>query len=76
MYSCHSILECYNLFFGVKLSIRSFCFIIIEYLKTAGYLFYMCMFQISLVKEISKKICFDKYGKLFDSEQKIMQIRL
>ena len=28
MYSCHSILECYNLFSGVKLSIRSFCFII------------------------------------------------
>ena len=27
MYSCHSILECYNLFSGVKLSIRSFCFI-------------------------------------------------
>ena len=28
MYSCHSIQECYNLFSGVKLSIRSFCFII------------------------------------------------
>ena len=27
MYCCHSILECYNLFSGVKLSIRSFCFI-------------------------------------------------
>ena len=27
MYTCHSILECYNLFSGVKLSIRSFCFI-------------------------------------------------
>ena len=27
MYSCHTILECYNLFSGVKLSIRSFCFI-------------------------------------------------
>ena len=27
MYSCHSVVECYNLFSGVKLSIRSFCFI-------------------------------------------------
>ena len=27
MYSCHSVLERYNLFSGVKLSIRSFCFI-------------------------------------------------
>ena len=27
MYSCHSILECSNLFSGVKLSIRSFGFI-------------------------------------------------
>ena len=27
MYSCHSILECYNLFSGVRLSMRSFCFI-------------------------------------------------
>ena len=26
VYSCYSILECYNLFSGVKLSIRSFCF--------------------------------------------------
>ena len=26
MYSCHSIPECCNLFSGVKLSIRSFCF--------------------------------------------------
>ena len=26
MCSCHSTLECYNLFSGVKLSIRSFCF--------------------------------------------------
>ena len=25
---CHSILECYNLLSGVKLSIRSFCFIL------------------------------------------------
>ena len=29
MYSCHSILECYNLFSGVGLSMRPFCFIII-----------------------------------------------
>ena len=28
MYSCHSILECYNLFSGVGLSMRSFSFII------------------------------------------------
>ena len=27
MYICHSILECYDLFSGVKLSIKSFCFI-------------------------------------------------
>ena len=27
MYICYSILECYNLFSGVRLSIRSFCFI-------------------------------------------------
>ena len=27
-YMCYSILECYNLFSGVKLSVRSFCFII------------------------------------------------
>ena len=26
MYSCHSNLECYELFSGVKFSIRSFCF--------------------------------------------------
>ena len=26
MYCCHSIPECYNLFSGVKLSIKSFCF--------------------------------------------------
>ena len=30
MYSCHSILECYNLFSGVKLSTRSFCFISVD----------------------------------------------
>ena len=30
MYCCHSILECYNLFSGVKLSIISFCFIILN----------------------------------------------
>ena len=29
MCSCHSILECYNLFSGVKLGVRSFCFAII-----------------------------------------------
>ena len=29
MYHCHSFPECYNLFSGVKLSIRSFCFITI-----------------------------------------------
>ena len=29
MKSCYSILECYNLFSGVKLSIRSFCFIVV-----------------------------------------------
>ena len=29
MYCCHSVLEYYNLFSGVKLSIRSFCFIFI-----------------------------------------------
>ena len=27
VYSCLPLLECYNLFSGVKLSIRSFCFI-------------------------------------------------
>ena len=27
VYCYHSILECYNLFSGVRLSIRSFCFI-------------------------------------------------
>ena len=27
MYCCHSIPECYNMFSGVKLSIRLFCFI-------------------------------------------------
>ena len=26
VYSCHSILECYNLFSGVRFSTRSFCF--------------------------------------------------
>ena len=30
VYSCHSILECYNLSYGVKLSIRSFRFIIVS----------------------------------------------
>ena len=30
MYGCHSILECYNLFSGVKLSIRSFCFVFVS----------------------------------------------
>ena len=33
MSSCYSILECYNLFSGVKLSIRSFYFIIIVALR-------------------------------------------
>ena len=27
MFSCHSLLECYNLFSGVKLSIESFSYI-------------------------------------------------
>ena len=27
MSSCHPVQECYNLFSGFKLSIRSFCFI-------------------------------------------------
>ena len=30
MYCCHSIPECYNLFSGVKLSIRLFCFISVQ----------------------------------------------
>ena len=30
MYCCHSIPECYNLFCGVKLSIRLFCFISVQ----------------------------------------------
>ena len=33
VYSHHSILECYNLFSGVELSMRSFC-VIFEYLKS------------------------------------------
>ena len=36
MYSCHSILECYNLFSGVKLSTRSFCFICLVINGIAG----------------------------------------
>ena len=35
MYGCHSILECYNLSSGVKLSIRSFFFIITQ-MKIGG----------------------------------------
>ena len=34
MYSFHSILECCNLFSGVKLSIRSFCFIFMQSVGT------------------------------------------
>ena len=33
VHSCHSTLECYNLFSGVKLSMRSFCFIPSFFLK-------------------------------------------
>ena len=35
MYSSRSILECYNLFSGVQLSTRSFCFI------TEGFLIFL-----------------------------------
>ena len=34
MYSCHSVLESCNLFSGVKLSIRSFCFIFWQTMQT------------------------------------------
>ena len=30
MFSCYSVLACYNLFSGVKLSIRSGCFISVK----------------------------------------------
>ena len=33
VYSHHSILECYGLFSGVKLSMRSFCVIFVTYLS-------------------------------------------
>ena len=45
MYSSHSILECYDLFSGVKLSIRSFCFIIDRFDKKLDRLF-CCFFII------------------------------
>ena len=40
-YSCHSILECYNLFSGVRLCIRSFCFVTwnnVSYRDTGSYI--------------------------------------
>ena len=38
VYSCHSILECYNLFSEVTLSIRSFCFTYISHIPNGLYL--------------------------------------
>ena len=34
MSGCYSILECYNLFSGAKMSIKSFCFIILLTVNT------------------------------------------
>ena len=36
VYSHHSILECYNLFSGVELSMRSFCVICSSFMKIFG----------------------------------------
>ena len=33
MYSCYYILECYNLFSGIKLSMRSFYFILLRWMQ-------------------------------------------
>ena len=48
VYSWHSILECYNLFSGVKLSIRLFCFLI-------GFIF-SCSICASEMMEQSRKV--------------------
>ena len=47
MYSCHSISECYNLFSGVRLSIRWLYFIIIDAIQRTCitshfYLYVLC----------------------------------
>ena len=39
MYGCYSSLKCYNLFSGVNLSIRSFCFIIMMQNLSAPFIF-------------------------------------
>ena len=41
MYSCYSILECYNLFSGVRLSIRPFYFISAMLIKLSEMILYV-----------------------------------
>ena len=36
MYNCQSILECHNLFSGVKLNTRSFCFISVSWIGVSA----------------------------------------
>ena len=71
-YSCYSILECYNLFSGVKLSIRSFCFIP----STQGIIFISLMLDRAyvLVKH-SEQYIVDTFYLFKDDQQKVHRVR-
>ena len=54
VYSDHSILECYNLFSGVELSMRSF-FVISKYNKREQTMLSCIRKTLSLTKEVGKE---------------------
>ena len=55
MYSYHSILECYSLFSGVKLSTRSFCFYFVHHCQVGELLLFpwvmVCLITSGVIHE-------------------------
>ena len=59
VYSDHSILECYNLFSGVELSMRSFFVIIIECFVVLSH---DCLSKVSeVLAELNEVFTFEKF---------------
>ena len=78
VYSCHSIPECYNLFSGVKLSIRWFCFLTVilktgTVKQTGAFLFKLSKlhFEIMCTKflSISNESIRKHYSQVFKNVQ-------
>ena len=66
VYSDHSILECYNLFSGVELSMRSFFVISANFdvsvlYRVAPFLYLKALFIVLLIRDLSKSCGMEVY---------------